>query len=70
MRFVAHLLLILAAAATGTIVAARAMPRPAAAIDPARLSAHIRIFASDAFEGRGRGTAFAARRALSAAQRR
>jgi len=33
MRFVARLLLILAAAATG-VVAARAMPRPAAAIDP------------------------------------
>ena len=46
MRSVARLLLILAAAATG-VVAAATRPQ-AAAIDPARLSRHIRILASDA----------------------
>jgi len=55
MRFVARLLLILAAAATGVVAAAPASPQ-AAAIDPVRLSRHIRILASDAFEGRGPGT--------------
>ena len=51
MRFVARLLLILAAAATGALAAGQTAP-----IDPARLSDHIRILASDAFEGRGPGT--------------
>ena len=51
MRFVARLLLILAAAATGRVADAQTAP-----IDPARLSNHIRILASDAFEGRGPGT--------------
>lgn len=55
MRSVARLLLILAAAATGVVAAATTRPQ-AAAIDPARLSRHIRILASDAFEGRGPGT--------------
>jgi len=51
MRLVVHLLLILAAAATGAAAAGQA-----ALIDPARISHHIQILASDAFEGRGPGT--------------
>jgi Zn-dependent M28 family amino/carboxypeptidase len=39
-----------------TVPASMANPRAAPVIDPARLSAHVRVLASDAFEGRGPGT--------------
>jgi len=39
-----------------TVPTSMANPRPAPDIDPARLSAHVRMLASDAFEGRGPGT--------------
>src|SRR5437868_825231 len=49
--------LLFAFAMLATVPTSMANPRPAApAIDPARLSAHVRILASDAFEGRGPGT--------------
>ncbi|HEY0413726.1 MAG TPA: M28 family metallopeptidase [Allosphingosinicella sp.] len=46
-----------AAAAIASLPLAAAMAQPSATFDPARLSEHIRVLASDAFEGRGPATA-------------